>query len=82
MVYFIWDEYGVMTSVSSIKRILKAHKWSKKKVCHSDTLCSTLLVFHDELINRHKSALLKEIKSSEMHGQGSLLIIAPSNWYF
>ena len=42
----------------------------------------TVLDFHDELINRHKSASLKETKSSGMHGQGNLSIIPPSNWCF
>ena len=30
--YFIWDEYGVVISKSSIQRILQKNKWNKKKV--------------------------------------------------
>jgi len=43
MVYFIWDEYGVMTSTSSIQRVLKKKKWTKKKV--SITLITQKLHF-------------------------------------
>ena len=32
MIYFVWDEYGIMTSKSSSQRVLKKRKWSKKTV--------------------------------------------------
>ena len=39
MAYFIWDEFDVMLSESTIKRSLKRIKWSKKKV-HIASFCS------------------------------------------
>ena len=32
MMYFVWDEYGVVTSKSSIQRVLQKNNWTKKKV--------------------------------------------------
>ena len=43
MVWFIWDEYDVMISTTSIKRCLKRMKWTRKVVDILDFL--NLVIF-------------------------------------
>lgn len=67
--YFIWDEYGVVTSKSSIQRVLQKHKWNKKKVNIALVLQKRdFWMLKEMLMCRLGKSLKKEIKCSEILG--------------
>jgi 3-oxoacyl-[acyl-carrier-protein] synthase III len=69
MMYFIWDEYGVVTSESSIRRVLQKNKWTKKKVDIALVLQKRdFLMLKEMLMCRLGKSLKKEIKCSETLG--------------